>query len=282
VSFLDQPLIPNGRVTRRRLLRDSLVIFGVAWFVIGWFVLRYPIDFLNDARAYYHVDSVAPYGGSVGVKGTFTYSPPLAAVFVGLRVLPEPVFLAGWLALNVGLAVWLFRRQPLVALMLAMPISDLILTGQIEFLMIAGIVLMRPTGWVLPILAKSTTGVGLLWYVVRREWRSLATALGVIGAICLVSVLLTPGWWVDWFAFLGRSAAGNPQLLPLRLALAAVVVVWGARTDRAWVLPVAVVLALPVVWMHSLAMLGAATLLNHRTGDLVPSPRVTSVAGASA
>jgi hypothetical protein len=43
-------------------------------------------------------------------------------------------------------------------------------------------------------------------------------------------------------------------LLP-RLVVAAIVVVWGALTDRPWVLPIAMACALPLVWLNGLAVL---------------------------
>jgi hypothetical protein len=49
-------------------------------------------------------------------------------------------------------------------------------------------------------------------------------------------------------------------LLP-RLILAIAIVAAAAWTNRRWLLPVAVVLALPVVWLNSLAVLAAAVPL---------------------
>jgi len=52
-----------------------------------------------------------------------------------------------------------------------------------------------------------------------------------------------------------------PISLPFRIAVAAVLVVWGARTDRAWVLPVAVSLSVPFLWWNVLAVMVAAVPL---------------------
>jgi hypothetical protein len=43
--------------------------------------------------------------------------------------------------------------------------------------------------------------------------------------------------------------------LLIRIAVAGVIVVWGARTERRWTVPLAAMLALPVVWMDSFSML---------------------------
>jgi len=41
-------------------------------------------------------------------------------------------------------------------------------------------------------------------------------------------------------------------------------IVWGARTDRRWVVPVATVLAMPVLWITSPAVLVAIPRLRSR------------------
>jgi hypothetical protein len=66
---------------------------------------------------------------------------------------------------------------------------------------------------------------------------------------------------LDWFASLNASRqmpipfdALPIPLLP-RLLGAAVVLTWGALTSRAWTVPVAVVIAMPVIWVISLTPL---------------------------
>jgi hypothetical protein len=52
--------------------------------------------------------------------------------------------------------------------------------------------------------------------------------------------------------------------LIVRLPIAAVIVVWGALTDRPWVVPVAGLVALPVIWPGSFVMLlGIIPLWRH-------------------
>ncbi len=55
-----------------------------------------------------------------------------------------------------------------------------------------------PAAWAFVLLTKVTPGVGLLWFAVRREWRSLAMALGATLAVVAVSSLVAPGLWRDW------------------------------------------------------------------------------------
>jgi len=113
--------------------------------------------------------------------------------------------------------------------------------------------------------------VGLLWFLVRREWRPFAIAVGVSAALALVSAILQPGLWPAWIDYVLRTgvapdvgtAAWVPIPLLIRLPAAVLLVVWGARTNPAWTVPVSAMLALPVLWMVGLSMvLGAVALLR--------------------
>ena len=63
-----------------------------------------------------------------------------------------------------------------------------------------------------------------------------------------------------------------PIPLLVRLPIAVALVVWGARTDRRWTVPVASMLALPALWYGGISMLLAVIPLiggrtdNERTG----------------
>ena len=135
--------------------------------------------------------------------------------------------------------------------------------GQVHLFIAAVIVLgfRHPWLWAFNILTKVTPGVGLLWFVVRQEWRSLALALGSTALIALVSFALSPTAWFDWIAFL-RGSTGSGELLYLRLVVAAAIVVAGAITGRPWTVPIAVWLALPVVWIESWVILLAIIRLR--------------------
>jgi hypothetical protein len=55
----------------------------------------------------------------------------------------------------------------------------------------------------------------------------------------------------------GKSGtwASVPIPLWIRLPFALALVVWGARTDRRWTVPVGAMLALPALWYGGLSML---------------------------
>ena len=110
-----------------------------------------------------------------------------------------------------------------------------------------------------------TPGVGLAWFLMRRDWRSLGIALGVTGILAGVSLAADPEAWRSWVTdSLLATATGAPlnQLaipvpLWLRLPAALLLVAWGGHTDRRWTVPVAATLALPVLWPSGLAVLAA-------------------------
>jgi hypothetical protein len=117
-----------------------------------------------------------------------------------------------------------------------------------------------PAAWSFVLLTKVTPGVGALWFAFRREWRSFAIAVAVTGVMCLVTLVAAPTLWLDWFRLM-MSATPVPSLLPPLIVRvpAAVVLIWfAARTDRAWLVPVACLLAMPTIWIQSTALLLAS------------------------
>jgi hypothetical protein len=250
---------------QRRALRDGAVVAGLL-FAGYLFVVVAPVTGTAgfDAFAYWKVNPSDPYQVGVGGLGAFNYSPPIARLFGPFGALEWPTFLWLWLALLVGNVIWLGRHGVRVVWLLAFPPVALELYhGNIHLWIAAAIALgfRYPWTWGFVLLTKVTPGIGLLWFAVRREWRALAIALGVTGAIVMVSLVLEGQLWVDWIAFLGSTPEGGsvaqfqiPIPLWVRLPVAAVLVVWGAMTERRWTVPVAATLALPVLWVSGFAI----------------------------
>jgi Glycosyltransferase family 87 len=273
----------GGRLLSRygRPIRDALVIVGLARAAYYFFVQGIqPWTFIGlDTRAYWQVDLAHPYVNSgVGEVSTYLYSPAFAQAMAPFSLVPFPVFAAGWILVMTAIFAWLVRPWPWAALILLLPVVYELLVGNIHFLIAAAIVLSfrAPAAWALPVLTKITPAVGMLWYPVRGEWRNLAIALGTIGGIVLVSFVLAPSAWFDWIRFLVDSPGRSELLLP-RLVLASLLVVVGAATGRRWFVPVAVMLALPVVWVNSWVILLAVIRLR----DGVP-PITAALGGTSA
>ena len=250
-----------------RALRDGLVVAGLL-FAVYLFVVVAPVTGTVgfDAFAYWSVDLDEPYQKTAGEFGAFPYSPVMARLFAPFSILAWWQFLWLWLALLVATAIWLGGRRALIVLAFP-PVALELYHGNVHLLMAAAIAVgfRYPAAWAFVILTKVTPGIGLLWFAVRREWRSLAIALGATAAIVAVSVVVDSRLWVSWFRdSLLLTATGTPTNQPeipipllLRLPLAAALVIWGARTGRTWSVPAAATLASPVLWPVSFALLAA-------------------------
>jgi hypothetical protein len=124
------------------------------------------------------------------------------------------------------------------------------------------------------LLTKMTPGIGLLWFAVRREWRALGIAMVATAVITVVSLMLAPAWWFEFrdaMTVQASAALDVPPLaiqisLPIRLVAAALLIVYGARTDRAWVVPVAATVAAPALWWNVFVILIGAVALAERRG----------------
>lgn len=265
----------SNRLTRghsRPLLRDGLIVVALILAVfIGQYVLSDPNP-LSDARAYWARDLDALYANSrAGTPGAYVYSPAFAQAITPLTILPWDVFATAWTAGLLG--VVLVFAGPMAAVVLFLPPVALELrTGNIHLLLAAATVigLRWPASWAFILLTKVTPGIGVLWFAFRGEWGRLWIALGATAAIAGLSFVLAPGLWVEWLVALasniGGPTPGNayPVSLWLRVPLAVLVVAVAARRDWPALVPVAVTLAMPVLWTDALATLVASLYLLRR------------------
>jgi hypothetical protein len=228
-----------------------------------------------DAFAYWHLDLHNLYPAFEGF-GAYRYPPPFAQLVAPLGALPWPVFLAGWTIMGFVALVAVAGRASLAWLAFP-PVSAELFIGNIHLPIALAIVhgFRRPALWAFILLTKPTCCVALLWFFWRREWRSLAIALGTTAVIAGVSFIVAPGLWTAWLdsqlntPIPNWPGIGGP-LIP-RLALAALVVSIGALTNRRWTVPVAVMLSLPFVWIHSLAILVAVVPLLREARKAAPA-----------
>jgi hypothetical protein len=259
---------------RDRLLRDGYVILAIAFVGLRLFAVQPWADSV-DAYAYWTTRSGDFYSAAqTGQIGAYLYSPAFAQALAPLVWLPIAVFTALWTALNCAALWWLLGRLALPSL-LFLPIPFEIISGNVHLLYAVAIVagFRYPVSWALMFLTKVTPGIGVLWFLVRREWRALFLAVGATAAIAIVSLIVDRDAWDAWRKLLQSDLSGAGQaafqtlgwyvpipLLP-RLVAAAAVVAIAALIDRRWLVPVAVVLALPVLWLNSLAILAAVVPL---------------------
>jgi hypothetical protein len=182
-----------------------------------------------------------------------------------LSLLPYGVYLVLWTALLAGLALWLARPWPWALAMLCLPVIYEVLVGNIHLLIATSIVLgfRFPWVYVYPVWAKLTPAVGIGWWFVRAEWRAFSIAVLAVLGVGVVSFLLQPTAWADWLEILRASAGSNDALLP-RAIVGVLLVAYGALTGRRWMVPVAVWISLPVVWINSWVILLAIIRLRER------------------
>jgi hypothetical protein len=275
MSHLAQASITTGFADRLRRLRladletppwvgllVALVIWGlVVAFAEPWGRLW---GTGQDARCYYQATLAEPYLHSDWNDPiAYVYSPAFLQLVSPLTALPWQAFMAVWTGLLIA-AVRFLTGPRLLAAGLLFPFSAMeIAGGNISLLLAVAIVIgfRWPATWALVLLTKITPGIGLLWFVVRGEWRAFGIALGATAAIAAASYLVVPDAWWRWLEVVvanagkGGTWASVPIPLWMRLPAAVALVVWGARTDRRWTVPVASMLALPALWYGGISML---------------------------
>lgn len=254
-------------------LSVSGFILVVAIFAVVRLLDIYPWnDRLFDLWAYWSTRFDIDYTHArPGASGDYLYSPAFAHLIAPITALPLPVFTAVWTVLVAAVFYWLTGWRAFFIGVLA-PVTMSLAIGQLDVVMAAAIVLgfRWPAAWALPVITKLTPGIGLLWFAARGEWRSLGIALGATTGIVAISMLIDPAAWLGWIDMLLRfqlptSEAGIflPVPIWMRLPLVAVLIVWAARTDRRWALPIGLCLSLPTVWLNTPTILVAMLPLLH-------------------
>lgn len=257
----------------------GLIVLAVVGILFGVLAIEHPPV---DAFIFWsagHADS--PYGTTWGPGVLYVYPPPLAQL---LGVLPWAIFVVLWMPL-LFLAFWAATRQwslPVFVVsvtcatvigfgfVLANP-AALTFVGNPQVLIAAVCVLgfRWPALWAIPILTKLSPGIGLVWFAVRGEWRNLGMATATTAAIVAGSIVTGPQDWADFIRFAIANAGTAPPVpvlgvpLLVRLPMAIALIVWGARTNRRWTVPIAVgwsALALyewsaVTIWMAALPLL---------------------------
>ena len=267
------PRVGSGRPVVIRAIRDGLSIAGVLLLAVTFVVGGSPG---YDFYAYWSVDPADPYAVKEGF-GAFHYAPPLVWLAGPLKLVPWPLAFWIWFAILFGVLVWLARDWALAWLAFP-PVATELYHGNVHLLIAAALVLSLrwPVAYAFLVLSKVAPGVTAIWWLVRREWRSLAIALGSAALVIAVSFAIAPSSWFAWIEHVSSESNQAFNLVPVpllvRLPIAALVAALAARTDRSWLLPVAAVLALPLLWIHGLAILVAITPLYRAHRRDIPAP----------
>ena len=127
----------------------------------------------EDARSYYGLNLADLYEGRTNWNtiGAYPYSPAIAQFVYPLNLLPWPMFVAAWTILLLA-AVFFLTGPGLLLLGLVLGAME-IAGGNISLLLTVAIVagFRYPWTWAFVILTEITPEIGLLWFVLRREWR---------------------------------------------------------------------------------------------------------------
>lgn len=288
--------MPRRTLSRHALDRAGLVVLLALGLTIGlgWaFSSAVPAD----AHMYWGASSVGPMYGTIwgaDAASRYLYPPPLAQLLQPLHALGWQAFVALW-TVGIFLALWGSTRWwslPVLAVSgaallgfgfghaLANPLA-FALVGNIQSVIALAILLgfRWPAAWSFVLLTKIGPGIGILWFAARREWRNFAIAVGTTAAVAAISFLLAPSAWADFIRF-AMTNANTPAPVPVvpvplfvRLAMSAALIVWGARTNRRWTVPIAAGWASLALyeWSALTVWLAALPLLSsHSRGERVP------------
>ncbi|HEX7491476.1 MAG TPA: glycosyltransferase family 87 protein [Candidatus Limnocylindrales bacterium] len=256
--------ILGRRVPLQYLL--ALLAAGAAWlFIVLWCdpYGRWPGTAM-DAHAYYlALVGTDPYSiAAVGTPNAYLYSPIFLQLLWPLQFVSWQGFVAAWAVFPLAALAYLTGPR-LFVLGLVLTLAE-VAGGNIELLIGVAIVVgfRWPAAWSFVLLTKVTPGLGLLWFVVRREWRSLFIALGATVAVMAVSFAVWPDAWIRWPQVLTSNTgatkgtwAAVPIPFMFRLPFAVLLIIWGARTNHRWTVPIAAMLALPALWYGGLAII---------------------------
>jgi hypothetical protein len=229
----------------------------------------------GDAHAYWAADIAHPYTTAVNQTDAYLYSPAFLIAIAPLKVLPWEAFWVVWTALNLGVLAWLVGPVLAVLVLLPGPYSPVWVNlwyGNIIILMAAALLLVfrKPGAWSFLLLTKITPGVGLIWFVARREWRYLRDAALFTAGVIAISLVIGPALWIDWMHELERSAALPAVFIALpplwmRLTAALMIAGIGGFYGARWTVILAAVLAQPVFWFTGFTMfITWLGLVHHR------------------
>jgi hypothetical protein len=255
-----------------------LLGFAGAWFLafvsVGIAFLGRNVDGLVDANTYWAASRGPMYAEDyvLWARG-YSYPPPFAQAFDVLSWMPWEI--ARWVWLGGVLVAYAWLLAPLrLGLRIPLVITLYVFAADNLYWILALVAVFSfryPFLWAVPLLTKITPGVGVLWFAVRQEWRAFAIAIGATLAIAAVSFLSAPDLWSQWLRLmLGQDLSGTTTTnffvwvppLPIRGVAALALVVWGASTDRRWVIPVSMLLAQPDIAFSALGLLAAIPRLR--------------------
>jgi hypothetical protein len=256
----------------------TLVARSLGWagsLVFAWLSVTLVVSELGfgvDSHAYWAAWRGQMYDAAPATRDAYLYSPAFAQAIWPIAQLPWPAFSIVWSLAATAAVVWLAlgaSRVWVVPLILLGTFE--VLTGNVNWILalVAVFGLRHPGLWTVALLTKVTPALGPVWFLARGEWRKFFVAAGWAVAVSVGSFALAPDLWREWWDFLSTHAGSSTDkvgatfLPPLvvRIPLVLAFVVWGARTNRVWTLPVGMALLSPVSGIGQLVVLLAVPRL---------------------
>jgi hypothetical protein len=240
-------------------------------------------DPLADVHAYYDAGARLNAGQPLydqpagpDEAAFYRYPPLLAILFRPLALLSFPVAAAIWMALLAVLAVaTLVRvdlRRPLslfVVCALALPAGWAFVIGQAQVAVTWLLALGMPWAVALAANLKVFPILVAVWWLGRRDWRSLGWLAGWVAGIVAFQLVLAPADTIAYLSFLRLDQVGSvvslspyaisPVLWAVLVVAGTALAIWAARKPYGWAAAVALsVLATPRLLLYQLSTLVAA------------------------
>jgi len=270
---------------RARAVPLGLFALAVVGALAGIYVLwlHLTTDPLNDVHAYYWAAGrlnaglpLYPPDQSVATPLGYPYPPLLAILFRPLALLPFAAAAAAWevgvIASFVGMVWWIGprRRETWLALgILALPIGWCLVIGQAQVPLTLLMTLGAP--WSIAIAAniKLFPALVALWWIGRRDWRSIGVFAATMAGLALLQLVLAPRATLDYLSAISLKQVGavqnfspyvvSPLLWGVLLLVGAAFVLRLSRTRWGWAAAVTFsVVATPRLLTYMLMTLMAA------------------------
>jgi hypothetical protein len=280
------PSVSSERRARRRRRNIDLVLFAgaVVGVLIGLNTLLRHLgsDPLADVRAYYDAAARMNAGlplyeqaATTNQAEFYRYPPLLALAFRPLALLPYEVAALIWEAVVVAsfaILLWWLRpgkRGWLLVGILAMPILWSVSIGQAQVPMTLLMAIGAPWSLALAANLKVLPVLAAIWWIGRRDWRSLGRFAAWMVGFAIVQLVLAPSDTIAFPSFFSLGQVGdvlNWSPYVVSPALWAALVVAGtfvafrlAPTKWGWAAAVALaVVATPRLILYQLMTLLAA------------------------
>lgn len=281
--------------TRLRLVNLGMFALALMGALAGLYVLwlHATTDPLADVHAYYEAGArlnagmpLYPPDQDVNGPHAYFYPPLFAILFRPLSLLPFDSAAVLWEAVVVAsliVTVWWIgprRRETWLALgFLGLPIGWCVAIGQAQIPLTLLTAIGGPWSIALAAHIKLFPALVSLWWIGRREWRTLGVFATWVAGLAMVQVVLAPQASFDFLSTLTLKSVGavrsfspyafSPILWAALVVLGSIIVLRVAHTRWGWVTAVALsVFVSPRLLMYMLMTLLAGLRPNESTSSI--------------